>query len=119
MISTINNNSITTTILVVYLIMCTIWFFKEGIHVMIIATTLSKYLKKYRYELWRNLTSIGHVGPGASNPFRFFKWLYGTKHIDDEKLLRLTDSLKIRLRYMFFLFLGVISGIILNTIAFS
>jgi len=116
---TINSNNLTITILVVYLIMCTIWFLKEGIHGLILQTILFRYLKKNYYKLWQKITSIGNFGPGLNNPIRYFRWLYIAKQPDDEKLLRLTDSLKIRLRYMLFLSLGVISGIILTAITLS
>ncbi len=63
-------------IAILYILFCSIWFFKEGIHGLIIQTILFRHLKKNYYQLWRTITSIGSLGSGLNNPVRYFKWLY-------------------------------------------
>jgi hypothetical protein len=60
---------------------------------------LNRYLKENDYQKWREITSIGSSGPGLSNPFRAWSYIFkNTKEIDED-LLRLKDSARISLRY--------------------
>ena len=62
---------------------------------------LDKYLKKNDYQKWREITSLGRLGPGLSNPFRAWSYIFKNTKELDEVLLRLKESAKISLRYSF------------------
>jgi len=83
-----------------FLIFTVIAVFVSGIYTGFKDRRLNKYLKEKNYERWREITSIGNVGPGAVNPFRGFAYLYGQKDNDNETVLRLKDSVKIGFRYI-------------------
>jgi hypothetical protein len=59
---------------------------------------LQNYLKNNHYDKWRELTSVGKIGPGLVNPFKGLAFL--SKEMEgDEQLLRLQDRTKISVRY--------------------
>jgi hypothetical protein len=65
---------------------------------------LNSYLKKNDYQKWREITSLGNFGPGLSNPFRAWPYIFKNTKECDEELLRLKDSAKISMRYSFIWF---------------
>lgn len=50
---------------------------------------LFSYLKKNLPERWNHLTTIGAMGPGMSNPFRWFPYLYNDEDTADPTVFRL------------------------------
>ena len=60
---------------------------------------LYSYLKQNNYDRWRELTSVGRYGPGLSNPIRGFKYIYSDQDNENERVLRLKDSIKIGFRH--------------------
>jgi hypothetical protein len=62
---------------------------------------LNKHLKNYHYQKWTEITSVGRFGPGLSNPFR--AWPYIFKDVDaiDEETLKLKDAARTIMRYSF------------------
>ena len=60
---------------------------------------LARYLKKNHYALWREMTSIGSLGPGLANPIRGRRFLYSDKGNEDETVLRYKDSIRLNSQY--------------------
>jgi hypothetical protein len=71
------------------------------------------YLMKNNYDRWCELTSIGNFGPGGSNPFKWFPYLYNQVDIDNKDILRYKNRVRFWLRASFFAFLGLIVQIVL------
>lgn len=56
------------------------------------------YLKNKHYERWGELTSIGNLIQGASNPFKWFPYLYSRMDNEDEIILHYKDRIKFGLK---------------------
>ncbi len=52
------------------------------------------HLKKNQYDRWMQLTSIGSIGPGISNPLRWFPYLYNDLDNDDPIVLHLKKRVR-------------------------
>jgi len=63
---------------------------------------LTLYLKKNKYDRWRELSSIGRFGPGMSNPLRAFRYVYGKLDDEDESILRYKHRIRLAIRLGFF-----------------
>jgi len=75
---------------------------------------LNSYIKKNHHRKWKEITSLGKFGPGLSNPFRAWPYIFNNTKETDEKLLRLKNSAKMSLRYFLIMFgmlvLSLIAG---------
>ncbi|MBI4684008.1 MAG: hypothetical protein HY755_02290 [Nitrospirae bacterium] len=81
--------------------------FLSGLYVIAKSTQLSLYLKKNRYERWREF------GLGF-NSFKALRYIKSDVDNEDEQILRLKDSIKIGMRHMaIFILAIVVSGGIL------
>lgn len=60
---------------------------------------ISWYAKRRHDSTWRELTSLGKLGPGVANPWRSTSWLFAEAEHADEALLRWKDRLRIRVRW--------------------
>ncbi len=47
---------------------------------------LMRYLKKHQKGQWQYLTTIGSIGPGASNPFRWFSYVFKISGENDKNV---------------------------------
>ena len=50
---------------------------------------LLRYLKKNEYQKWKEITSIGNIGPGLSNPYRAWSYIFQNTNEDDLSLIKL------------------------------
>lgn len=105
--------------LVVSLIFFTAIAFVSFIYSFVNNIRLDFYLKKVKYERWRDLTSIGSFGPGASNPFSWLPYVYSKLDCEDEMILRLKDSIKLGLRYCFFNIIALLVNVALMVVLWS
>ncbi len=85
---------------------------------------LNRYIKNNNYLKWREITSLGGFGPGFSNPFRAWSYIFKNTKEEDEELLKLKDSARIGLRYSFiwfgtFVFSLIVGFVILYKISQS
>lgn len=76
---------------------------------------LFSYLKVKNYKRWCELTTIGRIGPGGSNPVRGMRYLRNDLDIDDDKILKYKHRVIIYLRYSLWAFLGIIVHCVLLT----
>ena len=60
------------------------------------------YLMKQKYNKWVTITTISGFGPGCSNPFRWFDYLFSDDDNDDAKILKYKNNVKIGLKYSLF-----------------
>jgi|GEM_PF-2665756 len=74
--------------------------FISGLYIWVNSLSLENYLKKFKYERWRHLTSIKFIGPGQSNPIGWLRYIYGPEDNDDAIVLRRKDKIRIALPYM-------------------
>lgn len=88
-------------VLLGFLLINVLAFFKEICHAMAIAVQLSRLLRERDYQQWSFLTSIGSMGPGVANPFRWIPWIFWDEAHTDGELLRLKDRARIRFRWVF------------------
>lgn len=96
-----------------FLIFTVIVLFLSSLFTMYKGYKLMSYLKKNKYDRWREITSIGKVGPGAVNPFRGFSYIYGQKDNNDEYILRLKDSIKVGHRWIIISLLTMVVTIVM------
>lgn len=75
-----------------------------GIAVFIVNLRLGFYVKKNQYDQWKKLTTIGPMGPGMSNPFLWFNYLYSDLKQDDRTIYKFKKKTRILIKY----FLGLI-----------
>ncbi len=66
----------------------------------IFGNKLFSYLKKNNYQKWKELTTIGSIGPGFSNPIKGYRYLLNKDGIEDTNILRYKDNIKIIIRYI-------------------
>lgn len=87
----------------------------SGVYAYLQLQRLGYWLKKNKYERWKDLTTsetqFGEVGPGMGNTKKMWNYFYSDLDNEIEKILRLKDSFKIGLRYM-----GIFVGALLFTI---
>ena len=88
-------------------------FFKEICHAAVVAVRLSRLLRERDYQQWRILTSIGAVGPGVANPFRWIPWIFKDEAHADGELFRLKERARIRFRWILISAVTTISTIML------
>lgn len=101
--------------LMVTLILLALATFSFALYSFIYNIKFYFYLKNSRYEKWRELTTIWGFGPGGSNPFKWFPYLYSNEDNDDEAILRYKDNVKFGLRHCFFIVLAlIVNGLILT-----
>ncbi len=74
---------------------------------------LLSYLKKRRIKRWEQLTTIGSMGPGLSNLFRWFPYVYNEIDADDHVVL----NYKKRIRFFLFILMSSL-GILLISFMF-
>lgn len=93
-------------------------FFCIGFLVFVQNARLYFYLRKNKYDRWRELTYTRVSGTGGSNPIRWFGYLYSEVDNDDSCVLRFKDSIRLGLRQCLFLLLGalVVGGIVVTLI---
>lgn len=75
-------------------VMSWIWFMYTGIK-------FSKYLKKKYMEKWKEITTILGFGPGGSNPFRWFPFIFGSEDFGDRELMDLKTKCRNASLYFF------------------
>ena len=100
-------------VLLGFLLINVLAFFKEICHAMAIAVQLSCLLRKRDYQQWRFLTSIGSMGPGVANPFRWIPWIFRDEAHAVGELLRLKGLARIRFRRVFICAVSTISTVML------
>lgn len=115
-------NRILIISIVGFLLLEFIAFLKETIHTAIVSLRLNQYLKKNHYNLWRDLTSFGRLGPGMVNSYKSLPWLFSEVTSDDEILIRLIDLARIRTRWFFITggaFIATITTVFIGAIVVS
>ncbi len=105
--------TITFFALLILLIVGVFFFF---IFAFIYNTKLNSYLKKENYDKWCDLTIIWNMGPGGSNPFKWFPYIYGNLDNENEIILKYKKKIRFGLRKSFFLLLGLFLNIIVLAI---
>jgi len=75
-------------LIIACLIIVAILIIAFGIASFVYNMKLFFYLNKNRHDRWCHLTSLGPIGPGMSNPFRWFPYLYNDSD-NDESTIRL------------------------------
>lgn len=96
-----------------------------GIYCFVKNEMLYRWLKVYKYERWREITTaetrFGRIGPGIVNTKKHWEYLYSETDNNDENILRLKDSIKIGLRYVgiflmaFLVTMGIVVILIFQT----
>jgi hypothetical protein len=71
------------------------------------------YLQKHHYSKWCDLTTIGTMGPGASNPFRWIPYLYCDSEGDDPPIHELKRRIRLVLKIEFALLAAIGVNVIL------
>jgi hypothetical protein len=66
------------------------------------------YLKKEKYDRWCELTTIGNFGPGGSNPFRGFPYIYSDQDSEDIIIRKYKDSIKLGFRQSLFILIALL-----------
>lgn len=102
----------TITGLSISIFLFVIGMFASFIYIYIYNWKLSSYLKREKYDRWRELSTIGKFGPGCLNPVRGFKHLYSELDNEDENILRYKDRIKLGLRHFFVFIIALIVNII-------
>jgi len=97
-----------TNIALILLIISIFVYISFFIYSGIKGSRLYSYLYKNYNKRWKELTSIGKLGPGFMNPFRGFPYIYNNIDIEDEKILKFKISIRKGLRFTLFSFLTVI-----------
>ncbi len=67
------------------------------------------YLKKIQYDQWKHLTTIGHMGPGMSNPSVWFRYIYTDSTIDDFIIKRYKKILRTLLIFIVLFIVIIVS----------
>ena len=80
-----------------------IGFIFSFLYVYLYSWKLSFYVKKNKYDRWRELSTIGPFGPGLANPFKGWRYIYGEVDNEDEIILRYKDKIKAGFRLSFFM----------------
>lgn len=80
----------------IFLSLLLAWALKEFIFVFVESVKFNTFLIRNYKEIWRQITSIGPIGPGLSNPFATYKWLRSNFESADAKLMSLKSGLKKR-----------------------
>lgn len=84
----------------IFLLFTCFLFFLNSIIIIRTQNKLYSYLKKNKYDRWRELTTtFFNIGPGARDSIKCFKYIYGNFDNDNEDILRIKDSFKIGMRY--------------------
>lgn len=77
------------------------------------------YLKNNNYDRWRNITTIEGFGPGSSNPFRWFKYLFSNDDNNDINVVKYKDGVLVGLKYSLFFFAGMIVNLVLLVLSIN
>jgi len=85
--------------LVLLVLTCSVLFIASIGSIMWYQRFLYAYLKKHKYERWRDLTSIGEIGPGGMNSFKGIKYIYSHQDKENEEILRLKDKLRVNINF--------------------
>lgn len=70
------------------------------------------YLQKEKYDRWCELTTIGNFGPGGSNPFKWFPYLYSELDNEDKVIFRYKERIRFGLRYGLYSLAALIVNVI-------
>ena len=77
---------------------CGLVFIAFWIVTVIRLNKLNRYLKNNNYKKWCEITSIDNFGPGLSNPFRAWHYIFKDINDIDEETLRLKYSARSSMR---------------------
>lgn len=94
-----------TLLISIFLFIATFIFL--SIYLVINSVRLSFYLKKKNYKRWCELTTIGNIGPGLSNPFRGFSYIYSTRDNEDENILRYKNNIRFAIKLAAFMLVAM------------
>ena len=65
------------------------------------------------YDRWCQLTTIGAFGPGGSNPFKWFPYIYNDLDTENEDIRGYKDRIRFGLKYGLILMLVVLINIVI------
>jgi len=98
------------------LLVSTIFFtaivFLFFLYAFVYSWKLSFYLQREKYDRWSELTTIGSFGPGGSNPFKWFPYLYGDLDNDDKVIFRHKERIRYGLKYSLYSLAALVVNVI-------
>jgi hypothetical protein len=71
------------------------------------------YLRKNKYDRWEAVTTTGSFGPGTSNPFRWFDYLFSNTDKEDNAIRSFKNGVKIGLRCAIFFVIALVVNILI------
>jgi len=102
---------------------CALLAMAAGTAAALSTSRLMSYIKQHQYAKWRELTSLGTIGPGMSNPLAIWQYLQSELDTTDEQLLRAKDRARTWWRWLLILsltfLLSMIAVVLIMVLAYA